>query len=467
MPSLTRLALVLVLVVVARAAPAQPVAAPRIADAEAAFESGLAAYRAGGYIEAGRIFSRVAREFDYHERTTAALLMAGRAAHAAGDAAAATASLRTLVEDYPQSRYAPDARALLDTIAGRGAPFDLGIVLPATGASGFLAQAMFNGVRLAVDDHNARHPERPVRMLFRDTEGTDEGAVAAVERALAGGADAVLGPLFSGEATAAAAVAERAGAVLVAPLATEDVVSAGRRFVFQANPTFPVRGRQMARYAVSRAGASRLAVIAESGTFGAVMADAFEAEAARLGATVVSTNRLRGPAGWSVLPDLIGAEQLRSAGAIYLPVTGADAPEHAADALRGLEEMNLTIQALGNTEWEGLDASRTRAARFRAVFDQDFYVDDSAGDFAARYRALAGVRADRLALMGHDATRMILAAAFTDAGTPAAGAALADRLRAAPALRGLGHRIHFDGGQVNTALFLMTFRGTEAVLVGE
>jgi hypothetical protein len=223
----------------------------------------------------------------------------------------------------------------------------------------------------------------------------------------------------------------------------------------------------MARYAVERAGARRLAVVAGGGTFGAVMADAFEAEAGRLGATVVSSTRLSNEAGWGALQDLVGATALRQAEAIYLPVTGADAPEHAADALRGLEEMSLDIQALGNTEWEGLDASRPRAARFRAVFDQDFYVDDAASDdFAARYRALAGVRADRLALMGYDATRMLLSAAFGDAG-PLRGTALADRLRSAPAMRGLGHRIHFDGGQVNTALFLMGFRGGEAVLLQE
>jgi ABC-type branched-subunit amino acid transport system substrate-binding protein len=327
---------------------------------------------------------------------------------------------------------------------------------------------MFNGVRLAVDDHNAANPARPVRLVFRDTEGTSEGARAAVQRALEAGADIILGPLFSAEAAAAAEVAEQSSAVLIAPLATDEVVAAGRRFVFQANPTFPVRGRQMARYAVERAGARNLAVVAEAGTFGAVMADAFEAEATRLGATIVSTSRMRDAAGWNVLPELVGRERLRTAQAVYLPVTGGDAPEHAASALRGLEEMSLDIQALGNTEWEGLDASRSRAGRFRAVFDQDFHVDDaSAGEFAARYRALAGVRADRLALMGYDAARMVLDVAWPEGGVQASGAALADRLRAAPLHNGLGHRVHFDGGQVNGALFLMTFRGSDAVLVSD
>ena len=463
-----RLALGLVLLLSIHGAAAQPATAPRVSEAETAFESGLAAYREGAYIEAGRLFGRAANDFGYNERTTAALLMMGRSAFAAADFGAASAPLTALVTEYPDSRYAAEARALLATMEASAPTFDLGVILPATGENGFLAQAMFNGVRLAVDDHNAANADRPVRLVFRDTEGTADGAGTAVRRALEAGADIILGPLFSAEAAAAAEVAEQSGAVLVAPLATDEVVAAGRRFVFQANPTFPVRGRQMARYAVERAGARNLAVVAESGTFGAVMADAFEAEATRLGATIVSTSRMRDAAGWNVLPELVGRERLRTAQAVYLPVTGGDAPEHAAAALRGLEEMSLDIQALGNTEWEGLDASRSRAGRFRAVFDQDFYVDDaSAGEFAARYRALAGVRADRLALMGYDVARMVLDVAWPEGGSQASGAALADRLRAAPLHSGLGHRVHFDGGQVNGALFLMTFRGSEAVLVGD
>ncbi len=465
---LYRLAIGLALLLSAQVTAAQPATAPRVEDAEAAFTAGLAAYQEGAYIEAGRLFGRAAMDFGYNERTTAALLMQGRAAYAAGEGAAAAEPLSALVTQYPESRYATEARELLATMQSAATAFDLGVILPATGENGFLAQAMFNGVRLAVDDHNAANPERPVRLVFRDTEGTAEAARRAVQRVMEAGADVILGPLFSAEAAAAAEVAEQAGAVLIAPLATDEVVAAGRRFVFQANPTFPVRGRQMARYAVQSAGARNLAVVAQSGTFGAVMADAFEAEAERLGATIISTSRIRDEAGWNVLPDLIGAQRLRGAQAIYLPVTGGDAPEHAAAALRGLEEMSLEIQALGNTEWEGLDASRSRAGRFRAVFDQDFYVDDAAaGDFAARYRALAGVRADRLALMGYDATRMILGVAWPAGEAPASGAALADRLRAASLHAGLGHRIHFDGGQVNGALYMMTFRGSEAVLVGD
>ncbi|HLA64870.1 MAG TPA: penicillin-binding protein activator [Rhodothermales bacterium] len=460
-----RFFLVLALLLSAAAVTAQPVEAPRVPDAETAFEGGLDAYRTGAYAEARRLFQRAASEFGYNERTTAALLMAGKAAYAAGDVDGARGLLTGLVTQYPSSRYGDEARRVLGLLDG--APpeaFDLGVILPATGESAYLAQAMFNGVRLAVDDHNEAHPDRPVHLVFRDSEGSPDGARTALGLAARAGADAVIGPLFSGEAVAAAEVAEREGIVLIAPLATDEAVADGRTFVFQANPTFPVRGRAMARYIVGE-GHRRLATIAVTGTFGERMAAAFEEEATRLGATFTTRTRLDAEADWDALPVRVGPSRLQGAEAVYLPITGDDAPEHVADALRGLEAMGVELQALGNTEWEGLDASRARAARYRAVFDQDFNVSDDAAEFAARYRALAGVRADRLALMGYDATTFLLREAVPEGGGVVRGTALAERLRAAGVHRGLAHRIAFEGGQVNSALFLMTFRGGEAVLV--
>src|SRR5690606_8209934 len=168
-------------------------------------------------------------------------------------------------------------------------------------------------------------------------------------------------------------------------------------------------------------------------------------------------------AAWRTLAARLPPERLLGVDAVYLPVSGADAAEHAADALRGLEALGLEgrVRALGNTEWEGLDASRPRASRFDTVFDQDFLIDDAvAADFIARYRALAGIGVDRLALMGYDAARFLLGLADAPGE-----AALAERIRQAPAARGLAHRFDFGGGQVNRALFIMGYRDGEAVLL--
>src|SRR5690606_27636077 len=388
-----------------------------------------------------RLFARAAGEFGYNARTTAALVMAGKSAYAAGDFGRAVATLDEFLRRYPNSRYVPEAERVraLAREGGPGGPvappFDLGIVLPASGEDGYLAQALFNGVRLAGDEYNARGPRRPVRMVFRDTGGTEAGTRAAVEAVVGGGADAVVGPLFSEEALAAGEAAEAAAVVMVAPLATDRAVSAGRRYVFQANPTFAMRGQVMANVAAQRLGLGTAGTVAVRGGYGAEMADAFEAEWRRLGRTVAFSERLPDAAAWRSLQDRLPPERWSGVEAVYLPVSGADAAEQAADALRGLHALGLAgqVRALGHTEWEGLDASRPRASRFGTVFDQDFLVDeDAAADFVARYRALAGIGVDRLALMGYDATRFLLGLV----GAPGE-AALAERIRQAPRYQGL------------------------------
>ncbi|OZC01909.1 ABC transporter substrate-binding protein [Rubricoccus marinus] len=442
---------------------AQPETADVLTAANNTFDSGLESYNAGTYDEAYGLFMNVARGYPYHERTTAALLMAGKAAYADGLFSRARTALDQLITEYPASRYAEEARRVLAQASGADVqvPFDLGVILPAGSEDAYLGQAVFNGIRIAVEEHNAGSPRRPVRLIFRDTGGSAENAAQAVRDAAAAGAEAVIGPLYSGEAVMAAQAAQEAGIPLLAPLATAADVTEGRTLAFQANPTFPARGRAMARYAVNVLGYRRLGVVSESNTFGEDMGTAFAQEASRLGAAVVFQERLVGAAGWGDLERRVGASVLGRAQAVYLPVTGEDAPAYAADALRSLEGLAAPPRPLGNTEWEGLTTSRARASRLAALFTRDFFSPPGAVDaFGARYRELSGIGPDRLALMGYDLT------GFVARNLDASGeGSLADRLRAATTYQGLGHRFNFDGGQVNTALFILAYRDGNAILV--
>lgn len=459
--------ILLVCLLLVQTAGAQPDTAPRVPAAETSFDSGTRSYESGEYAEAFRLFTRAADDFGYNARTTAALLMAGKSAYADGDLAQALSTLTTFARLYPRSRYVGEAESIIRRAVqgkvGHGSDvLDLGVILPATGESGYLAQALFNGVRLAVDRHNARAPRRPVRLVFRDTEGSDVGASVAMNLVAREGVEAVIGPLFSEEATSAASVAERESIVLMAPLATEEGVSAGRRFVFQANPTFSMRGRAMARFAVRDLRLGRLGVVAETGSYGEVMANGFQEEALLLGASAPLSLRITA-GDWERLPEAVGVTAMSQIDAIYFPVTGSDGAEHAAQALRGMEAMGLegVVGTLGNTEWEALDASRGRASRFGTYFTLDFNIDEAAAiDFISQYRELSGIPADRLALIGYDTAQFILNQ-LTD-GTEGT---LADKLRDAPRYRGLAHKIGFAGGQVNDALFIMAYREGEVVLV--
>jgi len=454
-------------------AAAQPMEAPSIPAAESAFDNGLRSYQVGQYGQARDHFRRAAEDFDYHQRTTAARLMEAKALYAAGELNAAASAVTALLRAYPRSRYADEARALrraaqdrIDALAAVPDPTDLGVALPMNDGDLPFTQALFNGVRLAVDEHNEANPERPVRMVFRDTEGSPRGARLAVEGLARSGVEMAVGPLYSEEAIAAGEAAEAERLTLVAPLATDANVSAGRDYVFQANPTFEQRGLTMARYAAETA--SPIGVVARTGTFGATMAEAFRNEIERLGGAVPFVVMLPSEESWYRLPEILG-DSLQLVEGVYLPVTGARAPERAAGALRGLDQLMLSgardgLRVFGNTEWSQLGASREQASQYNAAFTADFFVDENSASvevFAERYSDLAGIAPDRLAFAGYDVARFVL----EQLAERPPEASVADALRRARPFAGLGHRIYFAGGSVNEAMFILGYRDDRLVVL--
>jgi branched-chain amino acid transport system substrate-binding protein len=457
-----------------RPALAQPASAPHIESAEQAFARGLRSYTAGQYGAAYDAFMRAATEYGFNQRTTAAHLMAGKARYAGGDFEAAASTMTSLVSAYPGSRYVEEARrvrreatARLDERAAP-ATTDLGVILPLSERDAVFSQALFNGVRLAVDAHNAAHPDRPVRIVFRDSRGEAIAAADAVESLARAGVAAVIGPLYSEEAIAAGGAAERTRLMLVAPMATDERVSDGRRYVFQTNPTFEVRGRAMARYAADQ-GVRRVGIVAARGTLAETLAEAFQSEAARRGLAVSFSERLPGDEAWFQLAERVGADRLGAVDAVYFPITGASADDHAAAALRGLDlalgEGATRPRILANDEWQGLSASRARAARYEAVLAADFY--DGARSprqaaFEQSYRALSTASPDRLAFAGYDAASWLLAALTARRGEEP----LAEAARQSAPFDGVGQRIEFGGAQVNQALHLLRFRGEDLERIG-
>ena len=98
----------------------------------------------------------------------------------------------------------PKVRSLKDTIFPvHDNTVTIALLLPLTGPSAALGKDLQDAAQLALFDvKNA-----DLKMLPLDTRGTPEGAVAAMDKAVAAHASIVLGPLFSQEAFAIAPTA--------------------------------------------------------------------------------------------------------------------------------------------------------------------------------------------------------------------------------------------------------------------
>jgi len=464
--------LVLFLALGSLEATAQQAAIPRIEAAENEFAQALLTFERGDYSLAYRQFRRVVEAYPLHRKTTAAWIMAAKALYRLGDYEQMRRWLAEFEARYPTSRYHAEARRLehLAEVAQaqqyrQAQTITLGILLSMDAENAALTQALFDGIRLAVEARNADSLLAPVRMVFRDAGTTPAQARAALRSLVQDQkVDFVLGPLYSEQAIAAAEVAEQLGVVLVAPLATDDAVSRGRRWIFQANPTLSVRGQLMARMAVLGLRLRRLGVAALFGDPTAeLMAEAFQAEALRLGAQVVFYKLLPNAQAYANLVEQIGRDTLQQAEALYLPLSGAQAPALEQAALTSLTRAGVSIRILGNAAWRDVRAP-LEASRYQLTFSNDFWVDSTRAEvwrFQQQYQALRHRKPDRLAYVGYDVTRFLLQQLPERSRLHD----LPDRLRGAPLYQGLGMRLYFEGGQVNRALYFHRYRDGRLELI--
>lgn len=450
--------LLVLLLLGAGAAAAQPV----LPEAEEAFAEALASFEAEEFAAAFEGFNHVIVGFAQHRKTDAAMLMAAKALYRTGDYAATADMLTAFLDQYSESSYRDAAERTRQHAQSQQAKhareqsaIRIGIALPLNEKDFALTQALYRGIEIAVEEHNARN-ERLVRMLFQDTRNSEDGAREAVAHLVREDVDVIVGPLYSAEALAAARMADQEGVVMVAPLATDTDIARGRRHVFQANPPIAHRGAFMARVAVDRLAIETVGVIAQMGNAaGEEMAAAFHDEALRMGAEVVFHESLDSARDWADLPDTI--ESLDSVDAVYLPVQASGGDDTRRLILQTLGRLSPAPHILGGTAWNNQAFSQyARSLKVPVTFADVFYVNHNLPtirSFKVRYQKKSGdADPSRLAYVGYDVAQYLLSHLQREEGSP-----LARRLQASEMYEGLGTRIKFDRDHANEALFLLTY----------
>ncbi len=97
-------------------------------------------------------------------------------------------------------------------VAPAGTHVEVGLLLPLSGPSAALGQAMLDAAQMALFETGSDRLE----LLVRDSGGTATAAAAAAHSAIDGGAKLILGPLLSSEVEAVKPVAQAANVPLVA-----------------------------------------------------------------------------------------------------------------------------------------------------------------------------------------------------------------------------------------------------------
>ncbi|CAA7621323.1 penicillin-binding protein activator [Magnetospirillum sp. SS-4] len=154
------------------------------------------------------------------------------------------------------------------------------LLLPLSGPQAATGQALSNAAQLALFEM----ADSRFSLIPLDTRGSAEGAVAATQQALAQGADIILGPVFSFEVKAAAALAREHAVPMLAFTTDRSAAGAG----IYAMGFLP--GPQVTRILAHARdqGRIRIGVLARSDDYGRAVAEAAREAIASLGLELVA-----------------------------------------------------------------------------------------------------------------------------------------------------------------------------------
>ncbi len=228
-------------------------------------------------------------------------LRAARLAHHRGDDAEARAYLARAASAADEAEVHAELAALAKATAA--APIDpnvVAVLLPLSGRYSAIGVELRAAIELASVDGGPAGRNSRARWLFLDTKGEPDAAAAAVETAVDKGAVAILGPVGTREAIAAARAAalHRIPIALLAPADGADPAAA----VFRLVGSPADEARAVARFAQGD-NYPTVGVLAPRDDVGQDAAAAFVAEAQKLGVRVTAQGSYD-PTGGSLEPDV-------------------------------------------------------------------------------------------------------------------------------------------------------------------
>lgn len=150
-------------------------------------------------------------------------------------------------------------------------------------------EQMLRGINDALEEYKKNKPAITVTITAEDTKKDQSATLDILNRF---GSDntviAVLGPIFSSELINNAGAAVFHKMPVISPTATVNFLAQNNPYVFQLNPTYDIRGRVMAKFAMKEMGMKNFIILSED-TYGKNYAESFKNEVEKNKGTIEGT----------------------------------------------------------------------------------------------------------------------------------------------------------------------------------
>jgi branched-chain amino acid transport system substrate-binding protein len=288
----------------------------------------------------------------------------------------------------PPSRAAPPPVARAPVGVESEIPRDaernrVALLVPLSGGNAGVGRSIANATQLALLDTNAQS----VRVTSYDTVG---GAGVAARRALADGAQLILGPLLADDVRAVTPIA-RAAHVPVISFSNDAGVAGNGAYLMGYAPAQSIE--RVVQFAKGR-GVSTFAGLVPNGLYGERASTAFLRSVEGAGGQVVSLQTYQRGA---MAPAVARLTAKAPYGAVLIADSGASAAVAAPMVRRASAGTRILGTELWNSE-AGIAAKPTLAGAWFASVSDTLY-----RQYAAKYRARFGAAPYRLSSLGYDA----------------------------------------------------------------
>lgn len=289
------------------------------------------------------------------------------------------------VPDRPTTTATTPRDAGLD----RGIPRDternrVALLVPLSGSNAGIGRSIANATMLAVLDTKTEK----VRITNYDTA---TGAAAAARRAIAEGAQLILGPLLSEDVRAVAPIARAAGVPIIS-FSNDASVAGDGVYLLGYAPTQSID--RVVAYAASR-GVTNFAGLVPNGLYGQRSSTAFLRSVEDAGGQVLSLQTY--PRGAGAITSAVARLNDK---APYGAVLVADSSASAAAAAPGIKSASPGVHLLGTELWNSETGIGSRTSLDGAWFAS--VPDTLYRQFAVKYRSRFGAAPYRLASLGYD-----------------------------------------------------------------
>ncbi|NHZ77774.1 ABC transporter substrate-binding protein [Massilia sp. CCM 8695] len=222
----------------------------------------------------------------------------------------------------------------------------IGITGPLSGANAFAGKDNENGVRLALEELNAKKVSiggKTIKFELKseDDQGDPKAGVAVAQKLVDAGVHFVLGPYNSGVAIPASRIYNDAGAIMSTVGTNPKVTQSGYKGVFRIVASDTQLGGSMAGYAAKQLKLKTIGVIDDRTAFGQGIAAEFVKQAKASGITVAGHEFTTDKA--SDFAAILTKLKSKNIDAIFF---GGYAPQGAPMA-RQMRQLGLNVKLLG------------------------------------------------------------------------------------------------------------------------